>query len=87
MSKGLSSDKFSVELKTVNKINKMNTISHPIICIGCHNLIVERNQQDNGCRYCCEFDETGEFHDKCRLNTDGEASDRFDEGFIMKNGK
>ncbi len=65
----------------------MNTISHPIICIGCNNLIVERNQQDSGCRYCCEFDETGEFHDKCRLNTDGDTSDRFDEGFIMKNGK
>ncbi len=65
----------------------IKTITHPIICIGCHNLIVERNQQDNGCRYCCEFDETGEFHDKCQLNTDGDTSDRFDEGFIMKNGK
>ncbi len=65
----------------------MNTITHPIICIGCHNLIVERNQQGSGCRYCCEFDETGEFQDKCRLNTDGDTGDRFDEGFIMKNGK
>ncbi len=65
----------------------IKTISHPTICIGCHNLIVERNHQDSGCRYCCEFDETGEFQDKCRLNTDGDTSDRFDEGFIMKNGK
>ncbi len=60
----------------------MNKISHPIICIGCHNLIVERNQQDNGCRYCCEFDEAGYFHEKCNLNEDGNAINRFDEGFI-----
>ncbi len=84
MSKDLSSDKFSVKLKTVNK---MNTITHPIICIGCHNLIVERNQQDRGCRYCCEFDETGDFYEKCCLNEGGDAINRFDEGFTIKGAK
>ncbi len=69
------------------KMKKIKTISHPIICIGCQNLIVERNQQDKGCRYCCEFDETGEFHEKCNLNTDGDASNRFDEGFNIKKEK
>ncbi len=65
----------------------MNIITHPIICIGCHNLIVERNQQDRGCRYCCEFDEAGEFQEKCKLNTDEDASNRFDEGFTIKGEK
>lgn len=62
----------------------IKTISHPIVCIGCQYLIVDRNEQDNGCRYCCEFDEVGQFHEECRLNEDGAARDRFDDGFTIQ---
>ncbi len=62
----------------------IETISHPIMCISCPNLILERNQQDNGCRYCCEYDEAGEFYDKCKLNEYRDSENRFDEGFNIR---
>ncbi len=69
------------------KMKNIKTISHPIICISCPNLILERNQQDNGCKYCCQFDEAGEFYDKCTLNEYGDSKNRFDEGFNIKKEK